>query len=286
MNAGDTVTRIYSEPEYDQDGHLQDQTWDYPDYIDYVEQAPTVWGTGKHRAPSDGWVTGTWDDAQKWASYGWPEGLDRLDDISAGLPDVGGVRLSRIAYDYVGARPSVAHYAAGDPQCMVRMRRSRHRPVATIRACAVYHWGVKPAELANWALGLVSLIDSLENAGLQCELMASIPVKPKARKAPTFNVNVMVRKVGQPVDLDRLMFVFGHPAFLRRYWFGLMESDQKYFDALGAHYGTTDVHIDQTSADLTFNGVELHRDIASDTERCAAWFRDAGAVLALEGGTE
>ena len=275
-----------------------EQTWDYNDFVDHVEGLDQPGGEGvewnesdehDYRKDSDKeWTGCSWYRAKRLAAFGWPEGAERLTEIAAGLPEVGGVRRPRLVYDYVGARPSVERYTAGEPRAMVRTRKSVERPVVCLRLTLGYNWQVTATQCANWAVGLVSLVDSLETAGIQTEIMGTFCTRGKraARYTPTGEpegtlINVMLRQVGRPLDIDRLAFAVGHPVFFRRYWWGLMQSKLRFYDCHSDCFGAS-MQLDPASADLVIESIDKHKKAAASPEGAVEFFQRAGAALIAE----
>ena len=261
---------------------------DYREFISFVESAPVEWGDCRDRpAKGDGggddWDNGdSFEQCKQFARYGWPQGRDNVQDVSARLPHVGLMRTGRVSHHHVGARPNVQQFLKGNPECMVQVTKSRKRPVAHIRVCAVYHCMVTNTQLANWCVGLLSLIDSLEGRGLQTSLTAGYPIATDrtGKGSPVWELDINVKDPGQPLDLDRMAFVFGHPGMLRRYVLGYMDSHQERFEALfGYGHGYPEPELDAQSADIVIDSVQAHLETANDLAKCVEFFVRAGEVL-------
>lgn len=264
-----------------------EETWDMHELIDYVETVDSEWRLSHHHRDDheSDWTPHSWAETQELARYGWTEGTKRMVDIQSALPEIGAVRRGRISYDYVGSRPSVQRYVAGEPKSMVRVRKTRELPVVCIRANGWLSWKVTSEEMANWSVGLVSLLDSLDNMGVMAELMVTYRSEGRSARGTTRpgyqTTNVMVRTAGQPIDIDRLAFVFGNTSWARRYMFGYMESNKGYKRILGPTLGRI-LDPEPGSADLVIDGITDHRDVAKDPVKAVEYFRNLGAKLVAE----
>ena len=149
---------------------------------------------------------------------GWPEGAARVarmrDRINTAHPI--GPRL--VHWDIAGAYPSVARALAGNPMNMRRLdsSRTRRKPVITI----VHHMGgiasVAADTFTNKAAVMAAIIDAIEGADFQVELIAVSLTRGIADEKFAHETAFTVKEAGQPVDIGRLAFGVGHVAAFRR----------------------------------------------------------------------
>lgn len=228
------------------------KTYDWHSFCAMVEKRPTAfaWQEGSQLNYGDRWNgTDSFEDNVSLLRRGWPEGVARLvagiEALSAMQDDV----QPAWAMDAVGAFPDVGAYLAGDIEHMHNP--DVEQPAAPVlRLCLNGSVSalVRPWQIENFGIALLTMIDSLERAGHQIELVwqaVLAQVKPLRRGSkklvlsglPPCGVEVALKHAGEHMDLDRLAYALAHPAMLRRSVFAVIEQHPR-FSCLGDSFGT------------------------------------------------
>ena len=166
----------------------------------------------------------THDQAINLAEYGWPEGRAFLSSVDFDFDshDFSFVEENETKIlDVAGAVPDVPAFIAGDPCCMVDIVRSE-RPSKVIKMVVniVTSWTVATSELKNFGGAVCSWIDHLESKGWSLELIVRFE---SIKKDYRLRLDVTVKKAGEILDLDRVLFMIAHPASQRRLFFHVVE---------------------------------------------------------------
>lgn len=181
-------------------------------------------------------------------THGWPEGARRIIDGVRTLEAAQDDSSPQWAMDACGAFPDVGAYLAGDIEHMHAPDVEQDAPpVMRLFVAGAYSSSVKTWQVENFGIALLTLIDSLERAGRQIELLwhgTMQPSKPSrkgsAKRVPSGEppccVQVTLKHAGEHMDLDRLAYALAHPSMLRRSSFAVMEQFRE-FAPLGPRYG-------------------------------------------------
>jgi hypothetical protein len=184
------------------------------------------------------YATETLDQAIDMAIWsGWPEGRDLLIDTMAQVVPTNEYRVHH-ELDVAGSFPIVPIYCAGDPSCMMSIETEtlrQHRPIVRIDYNNVCSFAIKPASMMMMGAAVLSFAQTLENAGYSVELRIIGNMRDKKNK---FRYNVVYKRAGEPLDLDRAAFAIAHPSTMRRFALGLLEQhlDLNHFGSAGHGY--------------------------------------------------
>lgn len=168
----------------------------------------------------------TWSGGQSFkksvalAVTGWDKGRDMLDAslrANARPIDLAPIR----SLDVGGAYPVVPIAVAGDPCCMVR-------PGVEIIPRAVYRLvisnsvrsEVSAVQFKHRGVAICRIVDALEAAGSRVEIIADSTADASSE---TLSFSYTVKEADQPLDIDRVAFVFAHAAAHRYCNFHLRE---------------------------------------------------------------
>lgn len=144
---------------------------------------------------------------------GWPEGAAQAarlrDKINAANP----VRRKLNAWDIGGAYPSVPRALAGNPVHMRSMRNVQRNRTITL----IHHMGapagIEPSAMCNKAAVMAAIVDAVESADFQVELIGvSLVNAGRFYHETAFTV----KDAGAPMDIGRMAFALGHVSMLRR----------------------------------------------------------------------
>lgn len=175
--------------------------------------------------------TRTYEEGVELATHGWSKGrhdAEVMADIMEGQVGVRSEPTFVTKMAAFGARPSIPHYLAGDPECMVDYQLTNvERTGRLVRMFLDVGGsaGFKPKVFMARASAVLALIETLNRQGDQVELHAGHMLYP-----PGGNVNgpvainsTLVHAAGAVLDPDAVAFACGHPSMLRRVSFAIEE---------------------------------------------------------------
>jgi len=175
---------------------------------------------------ADGWHgTETIEQTFAMARNGWEAGRAKLVSAFAAAATALSSQPDYVM-DVGGAYPIVALAVAGDPACMVDFMpvEDRKRPVVrlTVNCCASAAYSGEA--LTNYGAAVLSYIDALEAHGFRVELTAFVHCAMNGDNNRRYNLHVMAKEAHEPMELDKLAFMFVQPSYLRRLVFAHMQS--------------------------------------------------------------
>lgn len=218
------------------------ETYTYDDLLQYLEDHPepgkTIDDPASMFPPDNSWSGASYADAIRLAHEGWPEGLSRMESLTIDNMPVKGKPRPRCEYAPYGARPSIPHYIAGDPAHMQNWtpKPSSRNPVISIILLSAVNWKVNPDHYMIYGARIASMIDAIENEGVSVNLTIRFRILSVKDKKTVITTDIEAKTAGQPLDMDRLIFMIAHPAFFRRIIFRVWERDE-YKKHLGMSYG-------------------------------------------------
>jgi hypothetical protein len=171
------------------------------------------------------WAGGTWAEVNQAAREGWKDGrarmvagLERANTLNKPAP-----RRSR-GYDVAGAYPHVARAVAGDPCSMVSLGDCTvaARPIVRLVIPRGASCVVKPHQMENYGIALLSHVDAMENEGYSVEITTTDT--SHGYDGVLLDVRCIAKRAGEPLDLDRLAFILAHPGMFRRLGFTFVEN--------------------------------------------------------------
>jgi len=184
--------------------------------------------------------TETWDEALDLARYGWPKGRARLHNLiseaaTARQPSV----APALSYDVAGAYPNAALAAAGDPACMVTpyQDEAAARPIVRLAVNFGARSSTKTKTIENYGAAVLAYIDRAEAGGVSVELLMT---SCNEITDLTYNIHTVLKRAGEPLELDRLAFAIGHPSSLRRIKFAHLEQSPRKHQHSGYGYPKPD----------------------------------------------
>lgn len=215
--------------------YLKDEEFtDFQEFLESIDREPQgKWandpGSKTHGKTFTG--TDTYEEAVDLARDGWREGRERMagkmmEALAAGKGPVG--RSEMFSYDVAGVRPDVGAFCAGDPAHMLSLTNGAQ---VTDRVVRIFldlsnNCNTDAELIENWGIGVAILVDSLENEGHSVEVTGFWELKPSGaggNSKKKLRVTIPLKRAGEVLDLDRLAFMVGHPATLRRLLFRWLE---------------------------------------------------------------
>jgi len=199
--------------------------------VDYVEKAP-IYPCYKEGAGKASYGDGNWHgtkdlpEALSLARNGWPVGRNKL---VAAFTAAQAQFIMEAAFnmDVAGAYPIVALAVAGDPCNMVDLApiEKRNKPIVRLVANMVASATYKAEEMINYGAAVLSYLDGLESAGFRCELTWQYFVGLNVGSG-CYNLTVIAKQAEEPMELDKLAFMWINPSMSRRLGFQHCQSKQ------------------------------------------------------------
>ncbi len=116
------------------------------------------------------------------------------------------------------------------------IRESSKRPIVDIVINASYSSIVSANTIMNYGAAIAIVIDELEDQGFSVGLHVGAANAHSGKDGNTYGTLVEVKRSGERMDIDRLIFFTANPAFLRRFVFAYWET--KYDGSTGGfQYG-------------------------------------------------
>lgn len=217
--------------------------------------------------------TKTFEDAVKLAREGWAEGLRHAESIRAQLKDrIQGSLAERqvVQWDVAGAGVDIGRYVTGEPENMIDFATEFVEAPQRFLRVAVNigaSSSVDKSEMIARGAAAAAMVDLLEASGIRVEVLAVKrsqggekvwgidPKTGRAKKVDVrngkfFNLSIVLKRVEEPLELDKIIFALAHPSMLRRLWLSVVESKRDIHVQLGEHYGYSenwngqaDVHV-------------------------------------------
>ena len=219
----------------------------YWEFIAYVEGEPVdkrrrlagsyASSTNAGHSPSPSWdLNCGWTGALSLSTYGWPEGRENLDAVRVAqrsMLERGGASYE---WDVTGMAPDIAAFLSGDPEHFIDWGEDEPRPAVRVGYTGCYNAGTEADYAVNMGGAVLTLVEALEAAGYAVELTSGF--RTIGGQYLT-ELNVVLKRSDEYVDLDRIAFALVHPAFFRRLYFRYLELlPADYQEALGGSYGS------------------------------------------------
>lgn len=199
-------------------------TFDSLDEMLQAAQSPGKrWCNLSHEVDQSFFGTRSWQHAVELATFGWHEGAEKLQQVIASMPHKPYTHPAR-DYDVAGCYPDVARACAGDPLNMVVFRapESAQRPVVRLFIHCGFNHNVTTYAVENRGAAICSIIDAIEANGQAVELLGIWYAKSRDNTA-SVAIETLLKKAGEPLDIDRLAFVLMNASMHRRFAFALYE---------------------------------------------------------------
>lgn len=175
--------------------------------------------------------TETWEQAIDLATNGWMGIREQVDNLSTSL--IAQIRETlNVGIDYVhgpfGSALDIGLYAQGIPTCIVRpvfVEQPNHRKVVRILISTGATSDIDTEAIIRRGIAVTALVELLQAANRAVEIYAEATCVPGGRsEKDLFTALVQLKEASEPLDINRVMFAMGHPAWHRRITFAIRES--------------------------------------------------------------
>lgn len=220
--------------------------------------------TGQGR---DAWFgTPDYKSAETLAIYGWTQGREKLYRATASMPHRPYSHPAK-SYDVAGMFPDVTRAIAGDPENMLIFTAPEraHCPVIRLRVGVSYSSGISVEHIENRGAAIVSIVDSLEHSGYQCEIIADSSWSYRSLRNEVFQFQTFIKHAGQSVEIDQIAFALMHPSFTRRLMFAAIEQEPEGATIRGDFYGIPYDLTPEDVSEVCFQPMLASRDCSSFT---------------------
>jgi hypothetical protein len=172
--------------------------------------------------------TPSFEAALKVAREGWPEGVEKVQQIRAtigsAVQSLASSRAESIGYDVFGEYVDVGRFLCGEPECFgVRVSDdSNSKRVVRINVNLGVSGSVSHEAIFARGAVVIAAIDVIESAGVRVEVYG-VHGSLKCDKKKLHETHVLLKTASQPLDIDRLVFALCHPSSVRRLSFSVFE---------------------------------------------------------------
>lgn len=192
-----------------------------------------------------GWYASrSFGEAIRFARDGWPEGRERVQQaVDTLTPYVqAAVRLPSETLSVAGYAPNVPAYCSGSPACMYNSDgddMTGRAPVVRFLVNISCSWSVDSEALFNRGAALCACVDYLEASGQSCEIEL---VSRQQAGSTAQDFRVTLKKAGEALDRDRVVFFLSNVSVFRRFVFRVQELDPLVYNGFSSGRGfPTDV---------------------------------------------
>lgn len=167
----------------------------------------------------------TWEEAKHLAQSGWIEGMNEIEKYRAILePKITKYIVRPVPESsYTGYVVDVGAYLSNNPECFItRGWEKRNYPgrLFTIVVSCSFSCSVDADTIIKRGALVCALVDALEYAGHRVEIICNETTTYGDKKN---EIDVVVKKHDQPLEMTDLAFCLAHPAMLRRIIFSANE---------------------------------------------------------------
>jgi hypothetical protein len=194
----------------------------------YADATPSIMPTSARSSRGEGRSSfsgvASWAEALQLARSGWPDGCAEIEALTAQIFAAVADRVlrSEVITDVCGEMIDMGSYCEGRPDCWLATHHSDElacgTQTVTIVADVCASAGIGKDVIFTRGAALTALVAALELAGRPCEVIVTANTKLAAE------VRVLVKRAGEPLQLDALAFALAHPAMLRRMMFAVWET--------------------------------------------------------------
>jgi hypothetical protein len=174
----------------------------------------------------------TMSDAIGMATGGWQYGaslITRLQrDYVARVSD--GIKSPVVAFDVTGDFLDVGAFVSGEPECFGfwdTANGNRKDKFITITVTSGFSWQVAESDIVKRGAAILSLVDILETNGVRCRVISEVIMQDKSDES-RLQMSVVVKDFQDSLDLEKIAFSIVSPAFLRRFFFAIVERSKKH----------------------------------------------------------
>lgn len=190
--------------------------------VEFIEALP-IYSSANSRDTawlrSDGNWYGTKNmtEALDFARNGWAYGSEKAKEAMEVI-ESDHAETKKRDYSVAGGHTNVGRLLSGNPLNMKTRTRQPSRKVITLYVELVMSAGIDQEKAIIRAAAIGAIADELENAGYSCEIIA-------VNSSKVYQVTVVLKRAGEALNINDLVFALGHPSMLRRLCFAFAACD-------------------------------------------------------------
>jgi hypothetical protein len=166
-------------------------------------------------APVKWYGTPSMQAAIELARTGWAEGVDKAKEALA-IIDSDHATARKPVYDVAGGRVNVGRMLSGSPTHMTRRTRQPAKKVITLFSNFRLSADIDPDAAIIRAAVIAAIADILEMSGYSCEIVG-YKFNVGVASSGTVQHVVTLKKAGETLNLNDIVFALGHPSMTRRF---------------------------------------------------------------------
>lgn len=221
------------------------------------------------------WQGGTFEEAHRWATQGWPEGAREATAksrrvVERALQSTSAMALTHVLeYDVAGGAYDVGALCSGVPECWIRPEPQHVRRAISLCVNITASGGVTAETLKARGIAVASLVLSLQAVGHPVTVDVCQVITAYDGITRTTATRVIDASTGSQLDVDRLVYAIAHPTMFRCIYRAALETNQH---GHGEWSGNPESNSFPGDYDLKLGGVHLY-----EVER----WRDGGEAWVL-----
>lgn len=254
----------------------------FPELLDFIASRPEGSAADGNRSSlalgdRNGWRGGTQNmgDALNLARFGWPEGREIVEAITARFESITASKLMRpqVAYAVAGDCVDVGRYVTGEPENMMvweEVELENAGKIVRVEANLSASAAISAAQMTIRGAAVAALVDALEQCGKSVELVLSWGAEGGRRRIEHY---CPIKAAGEPLDMDRLAFMLAHAGMFRRLAFGTWENEPgEWRDPIGVNrHDNYGLPAQCKGGDFVADITAPHMLLTSTPEACVAW---------------
>lgn len=177
--------------------------------------------------------TASYEEAFQLCEDGWSEARRGVDTILTPLRDRLADKLANVTerhHDLVGYEPDIDRFVSGEMECMWDDRvvpQPTKGKVVTLLVQATFTGANDPEAIKAQGAAIIALVEAMELCGFELDIWVENSTRQdNDEHSPQVSYHTVLthaHRAGELFDINGFMFALGHPSWLRRIIFGIME---------------------------------------------------------------
>jgi len=215
------------------------------DFLAYLHGCKMTFSASAQRKNSDGFHEFQgWQECQTALRTGWQDGVDAVNAKSARLEAILGSSVMRESYSpaTTGQFFDVGLVMSGEPECWLETTQEETgSKVVTIGINACISGAVNKRTIIERGAATCALVKLLETQGKSVRVVYGVGLNVKSdMSGDKLQLEIVLKREGDPLDLDTLAFWLVCPDAFRRLCFRFIESQGPIWSQVGSSYGFPD----------------------------------------------
>ena len=199
---------------------------DLQDFWDYAFRESTAYKKLSRELKSEWSGDLSWIEAKNMALRGWQEGFIKVQEFQVKISPLITNKIFKTVNEYAvcGGSVDIGMFLANDPECFVSKgygEESREGKIITLVCSISFSAKISPDTIIQRGAMICALVDAIEYAGYRVELICNWTVSTHINGR--LEVDILLKKANQPLNMIEIAFCLAHPAMLRRMMFSIAE---------------------------------------------------------------